>query len=72
MSEERRKRHSPELIVRKSRDADAMFSVGKDMGAVLQTPEVSESTLDRWLKQYGGMKSQEAVRLKSWKKRTAG
>uniref|UniRef100_UPI0011B4AA37 transposase n=1 Tax=Posidoniimonas polymericola TaxID=2528002 RepID=UPI0011B4AA37 len=26
--------------------------------------EVSESTLERWRKQYGGMKSEEAVRLK--------
>jgi putative transposase len=64
MSEKRRKRHSPEQIVRKLRDADAMLSMGKDMAAVLQALEVSESTLDRWRKQYGGMKSEEAVRLK--------
>jgi putative transposase len=64
MSEKRRKRHSPEQIVRKLRDADAMLSAGKDTAAVLQTLEVSESTLDRWRKQYGGMKSEEAVRLK--------
>jgi len=31
---------------------------------VLQSLEVSESTLERWRKQYGGMKSEEAVRLK--------
>jgi putative transposase len=64
MSEKRRKRHSPEQIVRKLRDADAMLSAGKDQAAVLQALEVSESTLDRWRKQYGGMKSEEAVRLK--------
>jgi len=64
MSEKRRKRHSPEQIVRKLRDADAMLSAGKDMAVVLQWLEVSESTLDRWRKQYGGMKSEEAVRLK--------
>jgi putative transposase len=64
MSEKRRKRHTPEQIVRKLRDADAMLSVGKDMAAVLQTLEVSGSTLDRWRKQYGGMKSDEALRLK--------
>ena len=63
MSEKRRKRHSPEQIVRKLRDADAMLNAGKDVAAVLQTLEVSESTLDRWRKQYGGMKS-EAARLK--------
>jgi transposase-like protein len=64
MSEKRRKRHSPEQIVKKLRDADAMLSAGKDQAVVLQTLEVSESTLERWRKQYGGMKSEEAVRLK--------
>ncbi|TWT41519.1 Transposase [Botrimarina hoheduenensis] len=64
MSQKRRKRHTPEQIVKKLRDADAMLSAGKDQAVVLQTLEVSESTLDRWRKQYGGMKSEEAVRLK--------
>ena len=40
----RRKRHSPEQIVRKLRDADAMLNAGKDLAAVLQALEVSEST----------------------------
>jgi len=64
MTTKRRKRHSPEQIVRKLRDADAMLSAGKDLAAVLQTLETSESTLDRWRNQYGGMKSEEAKRLK--------
>ena len=64
MSTKRRRRHSPEQIVRKLRDADAMLNVGKDLAVVLQSLEVSESTLERWRKQYGGMKSEEAVRLK--------
>lgn len=64
MSTNRRRRHSPEQIVRKLRDADAMLNSGKELSAVLQALEVSESTLDRWRKQYGGMKSEEAVRLK--------
>jgi putative transposase len=64
MSTKRRKRHSPEQIVRKLRDADAMLNAGKDLAAVLQALEVSESTLERWRNQYGGMKSEEAKRLK--------
>ena len=64
MSSKRRKRHTPEQNVKKLRDADAMLSSGKELAAVLQALEVSESTLDRWRKQYGGMKSEEAVRLK--------
>jgi hypothetical protein len=40
-----RKRHSAEQIVRKLRDADAMLNAGKDLAAVLQALEVSESGL---------------------------
>ena len=64
MTTNRRKRHSPEQIVRKLRDADAMLGAGKDLAAVLQALEVSEATLHRWRAQYGGMKAEEAVRLK--------
>lgn len=64
MSTKKRKRHSPEQIVAKLRDAAALLNAGKDMAVVLQTLEVSESTYERWQAQYGGMKSEEAVRLK--------
>ena len=60
----RSKRHSPEQIVAKLRDAAAMLNAGKDMAAVVQALEVSEATYHRWLAQYGGMKSEEAKRLK--------
>lgn len=64
MTTKRRKRHSPEQVVRKLRDADAMLNSGKDLAAVLQSLEVSEATYGRWRSQYGGMKAEEAVRLK--------
>jgi putative transposase len=64
MSTKRWKRHSPEQVVRKLRDADAMLNAGKDLAAVLQALEVSEQTYHRWRTQYGGMKAEEAVRLK--------
>ena len=60
----RRKRHSPEQIVVKLRDAEAMLNSGKDLAVVLQALEVSESSYLRWKNQYGGMKSEEAIRLK--------
>ena len=63
-SEKRSKRHTPEQIVAKLRDADAMLNAGKDIAAVLQSLGVSEATLHRWRAQYGGMKSEEAKRLK--------
>ena len=64
MTRKRRKRHSPEQIVKKLRDADAMLNAGKELAAVLQTLEISEATYQRWRNQYGGMKSEEAKRLK--------
>lgn len=64
MTTRRRKRHNPEQIVKKLRDADAMLNAGKDLATVLQALEVSEATYGRWRAQYGGMKAEEAVRLK--------
>jgi len=64
MTTKRRKRHTPEQIVRKLRDAEAMLNAGKDQAAVLQSLEVSQTTFDRWRNQYGGMKAEEARRLK--------
>lgn len=60
----RQKKHNPEQIVAKLRDADVMLSSGKDVAAVLQSLEISEATYHRWRAQYGGMKSEEAKRLK--------
>jgi hypothetical protein len=64
MTTRRRKRHSPEQIVAKLRDADAMLDAGKDLAVVLQSLETSESTYERWRAQYGGMKAEGAKRLK--------
>ena len=60
----KRKRHTPEQIVKKLRDAEAMKNAGQELGSVLQSLGVSESTLHRWQNQYGGMKASEAKRLK--------
>lgn len=62
---EKRKRHAPEQIVKKLRDSEVMLASGRDLAEVLQTVAVSEATFNRWRNQYGGMKSEEAKRLKS-------
>ena len=41
-----------------------MLNAGKELAAVLQTLEIAEATYHRWRQQYGGMKSEEAKRLK--------
>jgi transposase len=60
----KRKRHTPEQIVKKLRDAEVMLNAGKSMEEVLKMLEVSETTFDRWQNRFGGMKSEEAKRLK--------
>jgi len=58
------KRHSPGQIVEKLRSGDAMLNAGKTVAEVVQFLGVSEQTYYRWRSQYGGMKSEEAKRLK--------
>ena len=61
MKERQGKRHTATQIIKKLREADTMLAVGKTIGQVL---EISEPTFHRWRNQYGGMKSEEAKRLK--------
>ena len=58
------KKHKPEQIIKKLREAEAMLSAEKTIGQVCQSLEISEQTFHRWRNQYGGMKSEEAKRLK--------
>ena len=58
------KKHRPEQIIKKLREADAMLASGKLIGQVAQALEISEQTFHRWRNQYGGMKAEEAKRLK--------
>lgn len=60
----KRTRHTPEQIVTKLREADAMLAAGRPLAAVVQALGVSEQTFNRWRTQYGGMKEGEARRLK--------
>lgn len=60
----KRKRHGPDQIIAKLREADAMLGAGSTIGQVCQRLEVSEQTFHRWRNQYGGMKAQGAKQLK--------
>ncbi len=60
----KRTRHSAEQIVAKLREADAMLAAGRTVAQVVQQLGVSEQTYGRWRSQYGGMKADEARRLK--------
>ena len=58
------KRHSPEQIIAKLREADALLGTGAAIAHVCQKLAVSEQTFHRWRNQYGGMKAKDAKRLK--------
>ena len=64
MKNRKGKRHTAEQIIKKLREADTMLAAGKTIGQVVQVLEVSEQTFHRWRNQYGGMKAEEAKRLK--------
>lgn len=67
----KRKRHTPEQIVRKLREGDRMLNEGKDLTEVLRHLEVSESSWARWRNQYGGMKADEVKRLRELERENA-
>jgi putative transposase len=60
----RRRRHTPEQIIRKLAEGNKLLAAGRDLEEVCRHLEVSESTWQRWLSQYGGMKANDAKRLK--------
>jgi putative transposase len=59
-----RRRHTPEQIIRKLREADQLLGEGADVAEVARHLEVSEQTYHRWRNQFGGMKADDAKRLK--------
>jgi putative transposase len=59
-----RRRHTPEQIVRKLREADRLLSEGSELPEVVRHLGVAEATYHRWRNQYGGMKADDVKRLK--------
>lgn len=60
----KRRRHTPEQIVRKLHEGERLLNEGKDLTEVIRHLEISEGTWHRWRNQYGGMKASDAKRLK--------
>lgn len=60
----RRKRHSPEQVIAKLRDAEVALSQGATIADVCKKLEVSEQTYHRWRTQFGGMKALDMKQLK--------
>ena len=61
----KRSRHTPEQIVHKLPEGERLLNDGADLAEVLRHLEVSQSSWNRWRSQYGGMKADEAKRLRA-------
>jgi putative transposase len=66
-----RKRHTAEQVVRKLTEADRLLAEGKDVAGVCRALQVSEATYHRWRNQFGGLKADDAKRLKELERENA-
>jgi len=59
-----RKRHGAEEIITKAREAEVLQSKGQTLARVCKVLGVTQQTYYRWRKEYGGLKVDQAKRLK--------
>lgn len=64
MTNYKRRKHTPDQIIRKLAEGNKLLASGTQLDAVCRHLEIAESTWHRWLSQYGGMKADDAKRLK--------
>jgi len=64
----KQRHHTPEQIIRKLAEGDKLLAQGKTVEEVARHLEISEQTFHRWRNQYGGMKAEDAKRLKELEK----
>ncbi len=60
----KRQRHTPEQIISKLREAEVKLAKGTALAQVCKDLTITEQTYYRWRKEYGGMKLDQAKRLK--------
>ena len=66
-----RRRHTPEQIIRQLREGEKQLGQGMALPEVLKHWEITEATWYRWRNQYGGMKGDDAKRLKELERENA-
>ena len=66
-----RKRYPIDQIITKLREAEVRISRGETVAQACKAIEVTEQTYYRWRKQYGGLKTDQAKRLKELEKENA-
>ena len=60
----KKNRYSPEQIIRKLREAEALKAQGKTVAQICQALEISEQSYHRWEARYGNASADVARRLK--------
>ncbi len=63
-----KKRHTPEQIIAKLREAEILLAKGTKMPQVSRKLGVTEHTYYRWRKEYGGVGTDQVKRLKELEK----
>ena len=63
-----RKAFKPEQIINKLREAEVLLSQGATVGEASRKLDVTEQTYYRWRREYGGMRLEQARRLKELEK----
>ena len=66
-----KKRYSPEEMVNKLREADVLIAQGQTVAQASKRIGVTSFTYYRWRKEYGGMKTNQAKRLKELERENA-
>jgi transposase-like protein len=66
-----RKRFKTEQIIQKLREAEVLLSQGKDVAAACRQIGVTDNTYYRWRKEYAGIRTNQAKRLKELEKQNA-
>jgi putative transposase len=64
----RRKRYKPEQIIGMLRQAEVELAQGKRIGEVCRSLAISEQSYYRWRSEYGGLKLDQARRMKGLEK----
>ncbi len=59
-----KKAYTPEQIINKLREAEVLLSQGATLAVIWRKIGVSDCTYYRWRKEYGGMRIEQAKRLK--------
>ncbi len=63
-----RKYFAAEQIVKKLREVEVLLAQGKSIQEATRQIEVSDNTYYRWKKEYGGMRTDQAKKLKTLEK----